>query len=41
MLYLVAIAGNFLLLGYALILIVGIGSDWLDRELWLHSDVAK
>lgn len=41
MLYLVAIAGNFLLLGYALILIVGIGSGWLDRELWLHSDVAK
>lgn len=41
MLYLVAIAGNFLLLIYAVILIVGISGGWLDRELWLHSDVAK
>lgn len=41
MLYLVAIAGNFLLLIYAVILIVGISGDWLERELWLHSDEAK
>ena len=41
MLYLVAIAGNFLLLIYAVILIVGISGGWLDRELWLHSGVAK
>lgn len=41
MLYLIGIAGNFLLLIYAVILIVGIGGGWLDRELWLHSDVAK
>lgn len=41
MLYLVAIAGNLLLLIYAVILIVGISCGWLDRELWLHSDVAK
>ncbi len=40
-LYLISIVGNFLLLVYALILIVGIGGGWLDRELWLHSDVAK
>ncbi|MBD5253215.1 MAG: hypothetical protein HDS51_03180 [Barnesiella sp.] len=40
-LYLIAIGGNFLLLFYALVLIVGIGGGWLDRELWLHSDVAK
>ena len=41
MLYLIAIAGNFLLLIYAVILIVGISGGWLDRELWLHSDMAK
>lgn len=41
MLYLIGIVGNFLLLVYAVILIVGISSGWLDRELWLHSDVAK
>ena len=41
MLYLVAIVGNFLLLIYAVTLIVGISGGWLDRELWLHSDVAK
>ena len=40
-LYLISIVGNLLLLVYALILIVGIGGGWLDRELWLHSDVAK
>ena len=41
LLYISAIAGNFLLLIYAVILIVGISGGWLDRELWLHSDVAK
>lgn len=41
MLYLIGIIGNFLLLIYAVILIVGIGGGWLERELWLHSDVAK
>lgn len=41
MLYLISIVGNFLLLLYAVILIVGIGGGWLDRELWLHSNVAK
>lgn len=41
LLYISAIVGNFLLLIYAVILIVGISSGWLDRELWLHSDVAK
>lgn len=41
MLYLIGILGNFLLLVYAVILIVGISSGWLDRKLWLHSDVAK
>lgn len=41
MLYLIGIAGNFLLLIYAVVLIVGIVGGWLDRELWLHSDVAK
>lgn len=41
MLYLISITGNFLLLIYVVILIVGIGGGWLDRELWLHSDVAK
>ena len=39
--YISAIAGNFLLLIYAVILIIGISGGWLDRELWLHSDVAK
>ncbi len=39
--YLTAIFGNFLLLVYAAVLIVGICGGWLDRELWLHSDVAK
>lgn len=39
--YLTAIVGNFLLLVYAAVLIVGICGGWLDRELWLHSDVAK
>ena len=39
--YISAITGNFLLLIYAVILIVGISGGWLDRELWLHSDVAK
>ena len=41
LLYISAIVGNFLLLVYAVVLIVGIGGGWLDRELWLHSDVAK
>ncbi|WP_300935583.1 hypothetical protein [uncultured Muribaculum sp.] len=41
LLYISAIVGNFLLLIYAVILIVGISGGWLDRELWLHSDVAK
>ena len=41
LLYISAIAGNFLLLIYAVILIVGISGGWLDRELWLHSGVAK
>lgn len=41
LLYISAIAGNFLLLIYAVILIVGISGGWLDRELWLHSDMAK
>lgn len=41
MLYLVAIAGNFLLLIYAVILIIGISGGWLERALWLHSDTAK
>lgn len=41
LLYISAIAGNFLLLIYAVILIIGISGSWLDRELWLHSDVAK
>lgn len=41
MLYIISITGNFLLLIYAVILIVGIGGGWLDRELWLHSDIAK
>lgn len=41
LLYLSAIVGNFLLLVYAVVLIVGIGGGWLDRELWLYSDVAK
>lgn len=41
MLYFIGIAGNFLLLTYAVVLIVGIGGGWLDRELWLHSDIAK
>ena len=41
LLYISAITGNFLLLIYAVILIVGISGGWLDRELWLHSDVAK
>ena len=41
LLYISAIVGNFLLLIYAVVLIVGIGGGWLDRELWLHSDVAK
>ncbi|WP_300956619.1 hypothetical protein [uncultured Muribaculum sp.] len=41
LLYISAIAGNFLLLIYAVILIIGISGGWLDRELWLHSDVAK
>ncbi len=40
-LYLTAVVGNFLLLVYAAVLIVGICGGWLDRELWLHSDVAK
>ena len=39
--YLIGIAGNFLLLIYAVILIVGIGGGWIDRELWLHSNGAK
>ncbi len=39
--YLIAIVGNILLLVYTAILIVGISGGWLDRELWLHSDVAK
>ena len=39
--YISAIAGNFLLLIYAVILIIGISGGWLDRELWLHSGVAK
>ena len=41
MLYLISIVGNFLLLVYAVVLIVGVGGGWLDRELWLHSNVAK
>lgn len=41
LLYISAIVGNFLLLVYALILIVGIGGGWFDRELWLRSDAAK
>ena len=41
MLYIAAIVGNLLLLAYAVVLIVGISGGWLDRELWLHSDVAK
>lgn len=41
MLYLISIVGNFLLLVYAVVLIIGIGGGWLDRELWLHSNVAK
>lgn len=41
LLYISAIIGNFLLLVYAVVLIVGIGGGWLDRELWLHSVVAK
>lgn len=41
LLYISAIVGNFLLLIYTVILIVGISGGWLDRELWLHSDVAK
>ena len=41
LLYISAITGNFLLLIYAVILIIGISGGWLDRELWLHSDVAK
>ena len=41
LLYISAIVGNFLLLIYAVILIIGISGGWLDRELWLHSDVAK
>ncbi len=41
MLYLISIIGNFLLLVYVVVLIVGIGGRWLDRELWLYSDVAK
>ena len=41
MLYLISIIGNFLLLVYVVVLIVGIGGGWLDRELWLHSNVAK
>ena len=32
-LYLTAVVGNFLLLAYAAILIVGISGGWLDREL--------
>lgn len=40
-LYLISIVGNLLLLVYAVVLIIGIGGGWLDRELWLHSDVAK
>lgn len=39
--YLTAIFGNFLLLVYAAVLIVGISGGWLDGKLWLHSDVAK
>lgn len=39
--YLTAIFGNFLLLVYAAVLIVGICGGWLDGELWLHSDEAK
>lgn len=39
--YLIGIAGNFLLQIYAVILIVGIGGGWIDRELWLHSNGAK
>lgn len=41
LLYISAIVGNFLLLVYAIVLIVGIGGGWLDHELWLHSDVAR
>ena len=41
LLYLIGIAGNFLLLIYVVILIVGICGGWLECELWLHSDVAK
>lgn len=41
LLYISAIIGNFLLLVYAVVMIVGISGGWLDRELWLHSDVAK
>ena len=40
-LYITTIIGNFLLLIYAAVLIVGISSGWIDRTLWLHSDVAK
>ncbi len=40
-LYITAVVGNFLLLVYAAVLIVGICGGWLDRELWLHSYVAK
>lgn len=38
MLYLVAIVGNFLLLCYALILIVGIGVDWTEGTYSLISE---
>lgn len=41
MLYLISIIGNFLLLVYVVVPIVGIGGRWFDRELWLYSDVAK
>ena len=40
-LYITAIVGNFILLVYAAVLIVGISGGWLDGKLWLHSDVAK
>ena len=40
-LYIIAITGNFIMLAYAAIIIVGISGGWLDCELWLHSDVAK
>ena len=41
LLYISAIVGNFLLLIYAVILIVGISGGWLLIVNCIHSDVAK